>query len=112
MLKTSTSSAISSSNPVVFKISPASFSNSVSFPPVRSPIITTLADFDHYLEPGLQHQIKNHVEFVFHKNFNICHNCLSFTTLKQSKFERVACLIMSKDSVHTFQKMSSDNVQR
>ena len=41
------------------------------------------------------------------KTFNTCHNYLYFTTLKQSKFERVACQITSKDSVHTFQKVIS-----
>ena len=38
---------------------------------------------------------------------NTCHDYLSVTILKQSKFERVPCLIMSKDSVYTFHEVSS-----
>ena len=44
ILKTLTSPAISSGNPVVFKISSSSFSKSLSCPPVGGPIITTSAD--------------------------------------------------------------------
>ena len=49
---------------------------------------------------------KNDVEFDFIKTFNSHHNYLSYTTLKQYKFKKVTCLIMAKDSVHIFQKVS------
>ena len=92
-------------NPVVFKILLSSFSKSLYKSPVGGPIITTSADSGSSSWIWFTASDKKRCWVCW--TFNTCHNYLSFTIQSICKFKRVKCLIMSKESVHTFQKVSS-----